>query len=84
MLARSGAYAVKSRLMDDDEQVWLDFEWGKLSRKSLRCRTKLTNRVQAGQRVVDCMTGSTLHRLGLTMWHEGTREGIACYDILMH
>jgi hypothetical protein len=30
MLARSGAYAVKSRLVDDDKQVWLDFEWGKL------------------------------------------------------
>lgn len=30
MLARSGSYAVKSRLIDDDKQVWLDFEWGKL------------------------------------------------------
>lgn len=31
MLARSGSYAVKSRLIDDDKQVWLDFEWGQLS-----------------------------------------------------
>jgi hypothetical protein len=30
MLARSGSYAVKSRLIDDDKQVWLDFEWGEL------------------------------------------------------
>jgi len=76
MLARSGAYAVKSRLMDDDKQVWLDFEWGKLSRMDLHSGTKLTNRVQARQRVVDCMTDSTLHRLGLTMWHEKTRGGL--------
>jgi hypothetical protein len=76
MLARSGAYAVKSRLMDDDKQVWLDFEWGKLPSTSLYGGTQLTTRVQARQRVVDCMTGSTLHRLGLTMWHEGTRGGL--------
>ena len=31
MLARSGSYAVKSRLIDDDKQVWLDFEWGQSS-----------------------------------------------------
>lgn len=27
MLARSGAYSVRSRVIDDDAQVWLDFEW---------------------------------------------------------
>jgi len=35
MLARSGSYAVKSRLIDDDKQVWLDFEWGKLALSEL-------------------------------------------------
>ncbi|RSH88810.1 hypothetical protein EHS25_003038 [Saitozyma podzolica] len=28
MLARSGSYVVKSRIIDDDKKVWLDFEWG--------------------------------------------------------
>nr|XP_018261551.1 rho GDP-dissociation inhibitor [Kwoniella dejecticola CBS 10117]OBR83709.1 rho GDP-dissociation inhibitor [Kwoniella dejecticola CBS 10117] len=28
MLARSGTYNVRSRVTDDDKQVWLDFEWG--------------------------------------------------------
>ncbi|WWC90629.1 uncharacterized protein L201_005565 [Kwoniella dendrophila CBS 6074] len=28
MLARSGSYAVRSRVTDDDKHVWLDFEWG--------------------------------------------------------
>ncbi|KAK1927243.1 immunoglobulin E-set [Papiliotrema laurentii] len=28
MLARSGSYVVRSRVIDDDDQVWLDFEWG--------------------------------------------------------
>ncbi len=28
MLARSGSYVVRSRVIDDDQQVWLDFEWG--------------------------------------------------------
>ncbi|EIW68213.1 hypothetical protein TREMEDRAFT_69259 [Tremella mesenterica DSM 1558] len=28
MLARSGAYVVRSRVVDDDKHVWLDFEWG--------------------------------------------------------
>jgi len=51
MLARSGSYAVKSRLIDDDKQVWLDFEWGKLS-QVLETR-QLTIRIQACQRVVD-------------------------------
>ncbi|CAD6586315.1 MAG: hypothetical protein TREMPRED_004387 [Tremellales sp. Tagirdzhanova-0007] len=27
MLARSGSYVVKSRIIDDDQHVWLDFEW---------------------------------------------------------
>lgn len=35
MLARSGSYAVKSRLIDDDKQVWLDFEWGQLPLSSI-------------------------------------------------
>ncbi|KAK8854709.1 hypothetical protein IAR55_003448 [Kwoniella newhampshirensis] len=28
MLARSGSYVVRSRVIDDDQHVWLDFEWG--------------------------------------------------------
>ncbi|ODO10990.1 hypothetical protein I350_01590 [Cryptococcus amylolentus CBS 6273] len=28
MLARSGSYVVRSRVIDDDATVWLDFEWG--------------------------------------------------------
>ncbi|OCF38541.1 rho GDP-dissociation inhibitor [Kwoniella heveanensis CBS 569] len=28
MLARSGSYVVRSRVIDDDKHVWLDFEWG--------------------------------------------------------
>lgn len=28
MLARSGSYVVRSRVVDDDQHVWLDFEWG--------------------------------------------------------
>nr|ODN91679.1 rho GDP-dissociation inhibitor [Cryptococcus depauperatus CBS 7855] len=28
MLARSGSYIVRSRVVDDDNHVWLDFEWG--------------------------------------------------------
>lgn len=28
MLARSGSYAVRSRLIDDDNNVWIDVEWG--------------------------------------------------------
>ncbi|WVQ80055.1 hypothetical protein IAT38_002156 [Cryptococcus sp. DSM 104549] len=28
MLARSGSYVVRSRVVDDDNHVWLDFEWG--------------------------------------------------------
>jgi hypothetical protein len=28
MLARSGSYTVRSRVIDDDNHVWLDFEWG--------------------------------------------------------
>jgi len=28
MLARSGSYVVRSRVIDDDAHVWLDFEWG--------------------------------------------------------
>ncbi|WWC71502.1 uncharacterized protein I206_105460 [Kwoniella pini CBS 10737] len=28
MLARSGTYSVRSRVMDDDKHIWLDFEWG--------------------------------------------------------
>ncbi|KIR33309.1 rho GDP-dissociation inhibitor [Cryptococcus deuterogattii MMRL2647] len=28
MLARSGTYVVRSRVMDDDNTIWLDFEWG--------------------------------------------------------
>ncbi|KAK6910731.1 hypothetical protein I203_104763 [Kwoniella mangroviensis CBS 8507] len=27
MLARSGTYSVKSRVTDDDNNIWLDFEW---------------------------------------------------------
>ncbi|WRT68471.1 uncharacterized protein IL334_005447 [Kwoniella shivajii] len=27
MLARSGNYTVRSRVIDDDKHVWLDFEW---------------------------------------------------------
>lgn len=27
MLARSGTYLVRSRIIDDDQTVWLDFEW---------------------------------------------------------
>lgn len=30
MLARSGSYTVRSRVVDDDNHVWLDFEWGGL------------------------------------------------------
>jgi hypothetical protein len=30
MLARSGTYTVQSRVMDDDQHVWLDVEWGEL------------------------------------------------------
>jgi hypothetical protein len=29
MLARSGTYTVQSRVIDDDQHVWLDVEWGK-------------------------------------------------------
>jgi hypothetical protein len=54
MLARSGSYAVKSRLIDDDKQVWLDFEWGKLLH-SFHGRSKLTIRIQARQGVVDML-----------------------------
>ena len=32
MLARSGSYLVKSRIIDDDRKVWLDFEWGEFPR----------------------------------------------------
>ncbi|KAI9637413.1 putative Rho GDP-dissociation inhibitor 1 [Dioszegia hungarica] len=32
MLARSGTYTVQSRVMDDDQHVWLDVEWGELHR----------------------------------------------------
>ncbi|KAK4688816.1 Rho GDP-dissociation inhibitor, partial [Tremellales sp. Uapishka_1] len=28
LLARSGSYVVRSRVVDDDNHVWLDFEWG--------------------------------------------------------
>ncbi|WWC93518.1 hypothetical protein V866_000353 [Kwoniella sp. B9012] len=27
MLARSGTYSVRSRVTDDDNNIWLDFEW---------------------------------------------------------
>jgi Rho GDP-dissociation inhibitor len=27
-LARSGSYVARSRIVDDDGTVWLDFEWG--------------------------------------------------------
>lgn len=27
MIARSGTYNVKSRLTDDDKNVWVEFEW---------------------------------------------------------
>ncbi|WWD02318.1 hypothetical protein V865_000357 [Kwoniella europaea PYCC6329] len=27
MLARSGTYSVRSRVTDDDNDIWLDFEW---------------------------------------------------------
>lgn len=27
MLARSGSYLVRSRIVDDDGTNWLDFEW---------------------------------------------------------
>lgn len=27
MLARSGSYAVRSRVIDDDKNVYVDFEW---------------------------------------------------------
>ena len=30
MLARSGTYIVRSRVTDDDQTIWLDFEWGEL------------------------------------------------------
>jgi hypothetical protein len=32
MLARSGSYTVRSRVIDDDGHIWLDFEWGKRMR----------------------------------------------------
>nr|XP_031864060.1 uncharacterized protein CI109_000704 [Kwoniella shandongensis]KAA5531132.1 hypothetical protein CI109_000704 [Kwoniella shandongensis] len=28
MLARSGSYVARSRIIDDDQHIWLDFEWG--------------------------------------------------------
>lgn len=28
MLARSGSYAVRSRVIDDDKHIYVDFEWG--------------------------------------------------------
>jgi hypothetical protein len=52
MLARSGSYAVKSRLIDDDKQVWLDFEWGKLAHP-VHWNSELIVRIQACQGVVD-------------------------------
>lgn len=55
MLARSGSYAVKSRLIDDDKQVWLDFEWGQLSTLQYHRGFELTNRIQASQGMVDCI-----------------------------
>lgn len=27
MLARSGTYNVRSRVMDDDKKIYVDFEW---------------------------------------------------------
>jgi len=29
MLARSGSYDVRSRIIDDDKKTWLDFEWSR-------------------------------------------------------
>jgi hypothetical protein len=61
MLARSGSYAVKSRLIDDDKQVWLDFEWGELVHSG-HGRMKLTTRIQARQGVVDTLHAGRLLR----------------------
>lgn len=34
MLARSGSYNVRSRIVDDDHNIYLDFEWSfKLSKE---------------------------------------------------
>ncbi|GAA6060997.1 hypothetical protein JCM10212_000683 [Sporobolomyces blumeae] len=33
MIARSGSYSVRSRLIDDDKQIYIDFEWAFLLKK---------------------------------------------------
>lgn len=67
MLARSGSYVVRSRVIDDDAHVWLDFEWGESSdfvmgsadahaRAGAKCAAldnELMRRLQARQGVVD-------------------------------
>ena len=39
MLARSGSYDVRSRIIDDDNKTWLDFEWSESPLLKLRVRT---------------------------------------------
>jgi len=56
MLARSGSYTVRSRVIDDDQHVWLDFEWGQLLISILPYQ--LTSRIQARQGVVDGLDGN--------------------------
>ena len=77
MLARSGSYAVKSRLIDDDKQVWLDFEWGKLQ-QVLETR-QLTVRIQTCQRVVDHIAWWR----EFTILRDETRRGTDTW-LLMH
>jgi len=31
MLARSGTYEVRSKIIDDDKKVWAEFEWSRSS-----------------------------------------------------
>lgn len=50
MLARTGSYNVRSRVIDDDATVWLDFEWGETSRTPSRLSDMY--RLQALQGVV--------------------------------
>jgi hypothetical protein len=51
MLARTGSYNVRSRVIDDDSTVWLDFEWGEFRKRTLYlCLTSY--RLQALQGMV--------------------------------
>ena len=62
MLARSGGYTVRSRVIDDDNQVWLDFEWGEL-RRLICLHAVLIYSFQARKGVVDDSHHSAEHTI---------------------